>query len=56
MTSYLRTLLILGLAVSSALPAAAQDKKSKKEEATLRVLQGTVFDKDEKPVEARWFS
>jgi hypothetical protein len=30
--------------------ASAQDKKSKKEEATLRSVQGTVVDADDKPV------
>jgi Carboxypeptidase regulatory-like domain len=39
------------LAIAFAFSALAQDdKKSKKEAATLRSLQGTVYDKDDKPV------
>jgi hypothetical protein len=39
------------LAIAFAFSALAQDdKKSKKEAATLRTLQGTVYDKDDKPV------
>lgn len=41
----------LALAITVAFSAFAQeDKKSKKEALTLRSLQGTVFDKDDKPV------
>lgn len=41
----------VALAIAFACNASAQDdKKSKKEAATLRTLQGTVFDKDDKPV------
>jgi hypothetical protein len=41
--------LAISLAFSSA-AAAQDDKKSKKEEATLRSVQGTVVDKEDKPV------
>jgi hypothetical protein len=42
---------VLAIAVALALGASAQeDKKSKKEQATLRNLQGTVTDKEDKPV------
>jgi hypothetical protein len=51
MTLRIRNLLTLVLAVLFAANASAQDdKKSKKEEATTRMLQGTVFDRDDKPV------
>jgi hypothetical protein len=43
------TLAIL-LAFSPGASAQSDDKKSKKEEATLRAVQGTVFDADDKPV------
>jgi hypothetical protein len=47
----LRTFLALTLSVSFAISAFGQEeKKSKKEEATLRSVQGTVFDKDDKPI------
>lgn len=49
----LRMFFALSLALAFAAPfqARAQDeKKNKKEEATLRSVQGTVFDKDDKPV------
>jgi hypothetical protein len=43
--------LAVALAIAFAFSAFAQeDKKSKKEAATLRMLQGTVYDKDDKPV------
>ncbi len=48
-----RTFFALALALAFAAPfqARAQDEKpNKKEEATLRSVQGTVFDKDDKPV------
>jgi hypothetical protein len=46
-----RTFFTLALALGVAFEARAQDeKKNKKEEATLRSVQGTVFDKDDKPV------
>jgi hypothetical protein len=38
------------LAAFSADASAQDDKKSKKEEATLRSVQGTVFDAEDKPV------
>ena len=42
--------LAVALAIAFAFSAFAQeDKKSKKEAATLRTLQGTVYDKDDKP-------
>ena len=42
---------VLAIAVALALGASAQDdKQSKKEQATLRNLQGTVTDKEDKPV------
>lgn len=50
MTARTRTLSAIAMALIFALGASAQDKKSKKEEATLRTLQGTVFDKEDKPV------
>jgi hypothetical protein len=45
-------LLALGLqlALSSAIPAAAQTKQEKKAEAELRTLHGSVIDKDENPI------
>jgi len=43
--------LALALAFAFALGAFAQEeKKSKKEQATLRSVQGTVFDKDDNPI------
>jgi len=43
--------LAVALIIAFAFSAFAQeDKKSKKEAATLRTLQGTVYDKDDKPV------
>ena len=43
--------LAVALAIAFAFSAFAQeDRKSKKEAATLRTLQGTVYDKDDKPV------
>jgi Carboxypeptidase regulatory-like domain len=46
-----RTLFALLLGIALAAGARAQDeKKDKNEEATLRSVQGTVFDKDDKPV------
>jgi carboxypeptidase family protein len=43
--------LAAAMVLSAGWQASAQDdKKSKKEEATLRSVQGTVFDKDENPV------
>jgi hypothetical protein len=46
-----RTLFALALGIALAAGARAQDeKKNKDEEATLRSVQGTVFDKDDKPV------
>jgi hypothetical protein len=46
-----RTFFALALAFGFAFAARAQEeKKNKKEEATLRSVQGTVFDKDDKPV------
>ncbi len=50
MTLRTRVLSTLALALALAICASGQDKKSKKEEATLRSLQGTVFDKNDKPV------
>jgi Carboxypeptidase regulatory-like domain len=46
-----RTFLTVALSLAFALTSssAQDDKKSKKEEATLRSVQGTVFDKDDKP-------
>jgi hypothetical protein len=47
----IRSLSVLALAVACALGASAQDdKKSKKLEATMRVLQGTVTDSSDQPV------
>ena len=46
-----RITLAAALAIAFAFCAFAQEtKQSKKEAATLRILQGTVFDKDDKPV------
>lgn len=53
MTLRTNTFCALALAIAFSLPqraAAQEDRKSKKEEATLRVLQGTVFDNEDKPV------
>jgi hypothetical protein len=42
---------VLTICIAFSLGASAQDdSKSKKEEATLRSVQGTVFDGDDKPV------
>jgi hypothetical protein len=42
---------VLAILIAFAMGASAQDdKKSKKEEAALRSVQGTVVDKDDKPV------
>jgi hypothetical protein len=46
-----KRILAAALAIAFAFSAFAQDdKKSKKEAATLRTLQGTVYDKDDQPV------
>ena len=46
-----RTRICAALAIAFALTASAQEtKQSKKEAATLRTLQGTVYDKDDTPV------
>jgi len=46
-----RTRICAALAMAFALTASAQEtRQSKKEAATLRSLQGTVYDKDDKPV------
>ncbi len=46
-----RTLLAFSLGLALCLGVSAQDdKKAKKEAETLRSVQGTVFDKDDKPV------
>jgi hypothetical protein len=51
MTRIARTFSTLAILVAFSMGASAQsDKKSKKEEATLRAVQGTVFDADDKPV------
>jgi hypothetical protein len=50
MTLRTRTFSALAIAIAFTMSAPAQDKKSKKEEATLRILQGTVFDQEDKPV------
>jgi hypothetical protein len=51
MKHFSRSFSVLAIAVALALSASAQDdKQSKKEQATLRNLQGTVTDKDDKPV------
>lgn len=51
MTKRTQACAALALAIAFAFSAFAQeDKKSKKEAATLRNLQGTVLDKDDKPV------
>jgi protocatechuate 3,4-dioxygenase beta subunit len=44
-----RSVLILAVAAACALPAAGQGKKNK-EDTSVRSLQGTVFDADDKPV------
>lgn len=46
----IRTLSAIAIVVMFAVNAPAQDKKAKKEEATLRILQGTVFDEKDQPV------
>jgi len=51
MTRIARVFSALAILLAFSLGASAQtDKKSKKEEATLRAVQGTVFDADDKPV------
>jgi hypothetical protein len=51
MINLIRSLSVFALATGFAVGTFAQeDKKSKKEEATLRSVQGTVFDHDDKPV------
>jgi len=46
-----RTRICAALAIAFAVTASAQEtKQSKKEAATLRILQGTVYDKDDNPV------
>jgi hypothetical protein len=51
MKNLIRTFSVLAIAAALVLCASAQeDKKSKKEQATLRTLQGTVTDKGDKPV------
>jgi hypothetical protein len=51
MTRIARVFSALAIFIAFSLGASAQtDKKSKKEEATLRAVQGTVFDADDKPV------
>jgi hypothetical protein len=45
-----RTLFALALGIALAAGGRAQDGKKDKDEATLRSVQGTVFDKDDKPV------
>ena len=42
--------MFFAMAICCALVSAQEDKKSKKEEATLRSVQGTVFDGSDKPV------
>jgi hypothetical protein len=51
MTHLPRSFSALAIAVALAFSASAQDdKKSKKEQSTVRNLQGTVSDKEDKPV------
>lgn len=51
MTRTTRAVSALALGMAIALMASAQDdKKSKKEEATLRAVQGTVFDHNDQPI------
>ncbi len=50
MTLQIRAFSAVAMAIAFAMSAPAQDKKQKKEEATLRILQGTVFDHEDKPV------
>ncbi len=51
MTKRTQACAALAITIAFAFSAFAQeDRKSKKEAATLRALQGTVFDKDDKPV------
>jgi Carboxypeptidase regulatory-like domain len=50
MTLMVRMLSVLALSIALSSAASAQDKKSKKEEATLRSVQGTVVDNQDKPV------
>ncbi|MGA3186578.1 MAG: carboxypeptidase-like regulatory domain-containing protein [Bryobacteraceae bacterium] len=51
MTLRNRTFFALTLGIAFAFGALAQeDKPNKKDEATLRSVKGTVFDKDDKPV------
>src|SRR5580698_9610676 len=51
MTRTARMFSVLAILIAFSSAASAQDdKKSKKEEATLRSVQGTVVDKEDKPV------
>jgi protocatechuate 3,4-dioxygenase beta subunit len=50
MTFQIRAFSAVAMAIAFTMSAPAQDKKQKKEEATLRILQGTVFDHEDKPV------
>ena len=51
MKHFTRIFSVVAIAVALAFSASAQeDKKSKKEQLTLRNLQGTVTDKEDKPV------
>ena len=51
MKHLIRSFSVLAMVLALALGASAQDdKKSKKEQLTLRNLQGTVTDKEDKPV------
>lgn len=51
MIELMRIFSVIALATAFAAGALAQEsRKSKKEEATLRSVQGTVFDREDKPV------
>jgi Carboxypeptidase regulatory-like domain len=51
MTRMVRMVSVLAISIAFSMGASAQDdKKSKKEEATLRSVQGTVVDSEDKPV------
>jgi hypothetical protein len=50
MTLRTRAFAAVAIVIAFTMSAPAQDKKNKKEEATLRILQGTVFDQEDKPV------
>lgn len=51
MTRIVRMCSAVALALAFSMAASAQDdKKSKKEESTVRSVQGTVFDNEDKPV------